>query len=63
MFGNDHIRHFSDKTVLEPAIGRFLQNRCALKNDSKNSSRFQIFCTIQSLMYENGYLSVAVKIH
>ena len=44
MFGNDHIRPFSEKTLLEAAIEGILHNRCSF------ISRIEQFCCSKRLL-------------
>lgn len=74
MFGNHHIRLFSEENITRIfywdvffIIGVLFFSEVeillALQNDYKNSSSSQIFYTIRSLMSENSYVFLAVKIH
>ena len=74
MFGNHHIRLFSEENITRIfywdvffIIGVLFFSEgdilLALQNDYKNSSSSQIFYTIRSLMSENSYVFLAVKIH
>ena len=74
MFGNHHISLFSEENITRIfywdvffIIGVLFFSEVeillALQNDYKNSSSSQIFYTIRSLMSENSYVFLAVKIH